>query len=319
MRKHLQVLFDEKFQCVFVLEDDFNVDAENVVAVCVLPAEIAEGRSRQANQMKCWWRHAKKTTTQAWCAEKSFQNHLCPYWFYLSFLTEAWRSLTQQRFSLHDITKLAREVKHNKGPLWHHHVLECELKARTMQEYRDRGGHCYLTTAWLTNSQAQVSRLSSVHLFLWPDHLDLLVKAPVILQEGADMALVMGFLQQARKKKVGEFLSNPTLVGKPLRTRLSCLPCCWWRVWSCSWDTGASAVARRRRWRTGWAAGWRLPAPPQGVRSPAAHRQASCHRPVSQSPEYMAVAGEQTFRAASGRSCSWHAVHPPSKVQVLGM
>lgn len=53
MRKHLQVLFDEKFQCVFVLEDDFNVDAENVVAVCVLPAEIAEGRSRQANQMKC--------------------------------------------------------------------------------------------------------------------------------------------------------------------------------------------------------------------------------------------------------------------------
>lgn len=58
-----------------------------------------------------------------------------------------------------------------------------------------------LTTSWLTNSQAQVSRLSSVHLLLRPDHLDLLVKAPVILQEGADVALVVGFLQQTRKEK----------------------------------------------------------------------------------------------------------------------
>lgn len=52
MMGHLQVLFDENFQCVFVLEDDFDVNAENVVAVFVLPAEIAGGRLRQTEQIK---------------------------------------------------------------------------------------------------------------------------------------------------------------------------------------------------------------------------------------------------------------------------
>lgn len=52
MMKHLQVLFDEHFQCVFVLEDDFDVNAENVFAVCIFPAEITGGRSRQTKQMK---------------------------------------------------------------------------------------------------------------------------------------------------------------------------------------------------------------------------------------------------------------------------
>lgn len=44
-------MFDENFQSVFVLEDDFDVYAENVVAVFVLPAEIAGGGSRQTKQI----------------------------------------------------------------------------------------------------------------------------------------------------------------------------------------------------------------------------------------------------------------------------
>lgn len=60
MMKHLQVLFDQNLQCVFVLEDDVDVNAKNVVAVCVLPAEIAEDGSRQTKEMKCFEKHGKK-------------------------------------------------------------------------------------------------------------------------------------------------------------------------------------------------------------------------------------------------------------------
>lgn len=51
MVKHLQILFNENFQCVLVLEDDFDVHAEKVIAVRVLPAEIAVCRSRQTKEM----------------------------------------------------------------------------------------------------------------------------------------------------------------------------------------------------------------------------------------------------------------------------
>lgn len=52
MVRHLQVLFDEIFQCVFVLEHDFDVHTEDVVTVCVLPAEITKRRLRETKQMK---------------------------------------------------------------------------------------------------------------------------------------------------------------------------------------------------------------------------------------------------------------------------
>lgn len=52
MMKHLQVLFDENFQRVLVLEDDFDVHAEKVIAVHVLTAEIARGRQRHTQNKR---------------------------------------------------------------------------------------------------------------------------------------------------------------------------------------------------------------------------------------------------------------------------
>lgn len=45
------------------------------------------------------------------------------------------------------------------------------------------------------NSQAQVAGGSSVHLLFRPDELHILIKVSVILQERADLALVMSFLR----------------------------------------------------------------------------------------------------------------------------
>lgn len=52
MMKHLQVLFDENFQRVLVLEDDFDVHTEKVIAVRVLTAEIARGRQRHTQNKR---------------------------------------------------------------------------------------------------------------------------------------------------------------------------------------------------------------------------------------------------------------------------
>lgn len=43
---YAQVLFDKYFQRVLVLEDHFNVYAEEVFAVMVLTAHVAESRQR---------------------------------------------------------------------------------------------------------------------------------------------------------------------------------------------------------------------------------------------------------------------------------
>lgn len=113
--EHLQVLFDENFQYVLVLEDDFDVNAKNVVAVRVLPAEITGGRSRQTKEM---------------------------------FLEKH-----QKRF--HDLQ--------NKN------ILRLGLKSQKCWNLDSNPGCCTtavtagatarLTTGWLTNSQAKVSRL----------------------------------------------------------------------------------------------------------------------------------------------------------------
>lgn len=56
MTRHLQVLLDEDFQGVLVLEDDLHVHAEKVLAVGVLAAEIAgagEEKTRKAKGKRC--------------------------------------------------------------------------------------------------------------------------------------------------------------------------------------------------------------------------------------------------------------------------
>lgn len=46
MSAHLQVLFDENFERVLVLQDHFNVHAEEVVTVLVLTAHVTEKKEK---------------------------------------------------------------------------------------------------------------------------------------------------------------------------------------------------------------------------------------------------------------------------------
>ena len=49
------------------------------------------------------------------------------------------------------------------------------------------------------NSQSHVARSGCVHLFFGPNEFDVLIKASMIAQEQADMALMMHFLQGKEK------------------------------------------------------------------------------------------------------------------------
>lgn len=57
------------------------------------------------------------------------------------------------------------------------------------------------------NSQAQVARLRSVHVLLRPNELDILVETPMILQEGADMTLMMRFLEEKETNRSKDHLN----------------------------------------------------------------------------------------------------------------
>lgn len=60
-----------------------------------------------------------------------------------------------------------------------------------------------------------------------------------------------------------------------IRIKFLLSPGCRWRVWACSWGTGASGGVQRTLWQRGWAAEWRCQSPPEGIHSPVGKKQAS--------------------------------------------